>query len=67
MNKLKLKLLACALVAGCQLSAAQDPVGGFQEFRKGLLDNFQQFKARILEHYADFLEGNGMHTNLLNH
>lgn len=57
MNKLKLKLLACALVAGCQFSAAQDPVGGFQEFRKGLLDNFQQFKARILEHYADFLEG----------
>lgn len=57
MKNLKLKFLACALAAGVQLAPAQNPVSGFQEFRKGLLDNFQEFKARILEHYADFLEG----------
>jgi len=57
MNKLKIRLLACAMIAGCPILPAQNPVGNFQEFRKGLLDDFQEFKARILEHYADFLEG----------
>lgn len=29
----------------------------FEEFRRGLLNDFNSFKNRILDHYADFLEG----------
>jgi len=30
---------------------------GFEEFRRGLMENYNSFKDRILEHYADFLAG----------
>lgn len=29
----------------------------FEEFRRGIMDDFNSFKNRILDHYADFLEG----------
>ena len=29
----------------------------FQEFRKGILNDFSSFRSRILEHYSDFLNG----------
>ena len=34
-----------------------DPTSEFFQFRQGLFDNFRDFKSRILDHYADFLEG----------
>lgn len=34
-----------------------DPPKGFEEFRKGLLADFNSFRSRILDHYADFLAG----------
>lgn len=37
--------------------AYADPPKGFEEFRKGLLSDFDSFRTRILDHYADFLAG----------
>lgn len=37
--------------------AYADPPKGFEEFRKGLMENFNSFRNRILDHYADFLAG----------
>lgn len=45
-------ILATALPAG--LSAQTQ---SFEEFRRGLMDDFNSFRNRILDHYADFLEG----------
>lgn len=30
---------------------------GFEKFRRGLMEDYDSFKSRILEHYADFLAG----------
>ncbi len=38
--------MAIAAVTSCHA----DPPKGFEEFRRGLLDNFNSFKSRILEH-----------------
>lgn len=38
-------------------SAYADPPKGFEEFRKGIMDNFNNFRSRVLDHYADFLAG----------
>ena len=38
-------------------SAAQDYRKGFEEFRKGIHSDFDSFRSRILDHYADFLQG----------
>lgn len=38
-------------------AAAQDARQSFQEFRSGLHSDYEAFRSRILEHYADFLEG----------
>lgn len=38
-------------------SAYADPPKGFEEFRKGIMDNFNSFRSRVLDHYADFLAG----------
>ena len=38
-------------------SAYAAPPKGFEEFRRGLMDDFSSFRNRILEHYADFLDG----------
>lgn len=46
-------VMAIAAVTSCHA----DPPKGFEEFRRGLLDNFNSFKSRILEHYNDFLAG----------
>lgn len=37
--------------------AYAEPPKGFEEFRKGLMENFNSFRNRILDHYADFLAG----------
>ncbi len=38
-------------------ATAQSKSQSFQEFRQGILNDFSHFRARILEHYADFLNG----------
>lgn len=45
---------ASLLVAG--VPQAQAPAS-FEEFRQGILNDYQEFRHTILEHYADFLEG----------
>lgn len=51
-------LIAVGVLIMCAVSSlsAQAPAG-FEEFRKSLLNDFNNFKSRILEHYADFLAG----------
>lgn len=45
-------------LAACMAAAhAQDARQSFQEFRKGLHSDYNSFRNRILEHYADFLNG----------
>ena len=55
------KILSLALVLALATPAvqiqAQSNNKSFEEFRKGLLDDFQSFRSRILEHYSDFLNG----------
>lgn len=45
---------ASLLMAG--VPQAQAPAS-FEEFRQGILNDYQEFRHTILEHYADFLEG----------
>lgn len=55
MKKLIVALaLTVALPAGM---AAQDTRQSYQEFRRSLHRDYQAFRSRILEHYADFLDG----------
>lgn len=59
MNQAKLILIALTL-AGTAVSAnAQSPTAkeSFDEFRKGLLDDYSSFRKSILEDYDKFLEG----------
>lgn len=37
--------------------AAEDSRKSFQEFRKGLLSDYKNFRQRLLDQYADFLNG----------
>lgn len=51
-------ILGCAMIFGALFNvSAQDAKQSFQEFRKGLHKDYNAFRSRILEHYADFLEG----------
>lgn len=45
------------LILGISTGARAQAPAGFEEFRRGLMENFNSFKNRILEHYADFLAG----------
>ncbi len=51
------KLCAGAMVLCAMTPVYAAPPKGFEEFRKGLFDDFNSFKSRILEHYSDFLDG----------
>lgn len=52
------KLIASGILAiSAALPSAAEAPAGFEEFRKGVLRDFDTFKTRILEHYADFLAG----------
>lgn len=44
------------VIAGISQAPAQAPAS-FEEFRQGILNDFQEFRNTILAHYADFLEG----------
>ncbi len=50
-------ILAGVLAFSAITSAYADPPKGFEEFRKGIMDNFNSFRSRVLDHYADFLAG----------
>ncbi len=49
--------LGIALIMGVMTTSAQAPRKSFQEFRSGLLNDYNNFRKTILDHYADFLEG----------
>lgn len=55
MNK-KMLIGVSLLIAGIPQAAAEAP-SSFEEFRQGILNDFNEFRNTILEHYADFLEG----------
>ncbi len=50
-------LYAGVVALAAATPAYADPPKGFEEFRKGLMENFNSFRNRILDHYADFLAG----------
>lgn len=57
-------LLAAAASLGTVAAAQTQTRSGngenrksFAEFRKGILSDFRDFRGKLLEHYADFLEG----------
>lgn len=54
MNKKKLAL--CLMLAGMMPVQAQAPQS-YEQFRRGLYDDYQKFRQTILEHYSDFLSG----------
>lgn len=49
-------LLVGASLLAAGVPQAQAPAS-FEEFRQGILNDYQEFRHTILEHYADFLEG----------
>lgn len=56
------KILTTALLLATTTIAitpatAQDKKKSFEEFRKGILNDYNDFRHTILEHYADFLNG----------
>lgn len=53
----KVALISLVLFLGCGIASAQGNRGSFQEFRKGILNDFNSFRKTILDHYADFLAG----------
>lgn len=49
---------ALAATGACAQSVrGESRSGSFEEYRKGLLEGYQGFRSTILEHYADFLNG----------
>lgn len=56
MFRLKHRISSFLFISLAMSASAQVPAG-FEEFRKGIHKDFDQFKTRILEHYADFLAG----------
>lgn len=50
-------LLTILLTLGGTVGYSQSRYSEFNKFREQILGDFQNFKSRILEHYADFLEG----------
>lgn len=51
----KMLLIGVSLLAA-GVPQAQAPAS-FEEFRQGILNDYQEFRHTILEHYADFLDG----------
>ena len=50
-------IIAAVMAASAMTAAYPQTPAGFDKFRQGLMDNFDSFRSRILEHYADFLAG----------
>ncbi len=50
-------ILAPNAAYGQSRSSGDDSKKSFEEFRKGILNDFRDFRNTLLEHYADFLEG----------
>lgn len=55
-QKARAKIERAAAKKGEQKEKA-DSEKTFEEFRSGILADFEQFRGRIFDHYADFLEG----------
>lgn len=56
--RMKNRYIMTAVMAFGAVTASYSEVpAGFNEFRQGLMDDFNSFKSRVLEHYADFLRG----------
>ncbi len=53
MKKAFLALLLTTALPSGMMAQTQS----FEEFRRGLMEDFNSFKNKILDHYADFLEG----------
>lgn len=52
-----ISVLAIFLMLGGTMGQSQSRFAGFNKFREKILSDYQNFKSRILEHYADFLDG----------
>ena len=50
-------ILGAFLLLGGALGNSQSPSAAFNEFRNRALNDFNSFRARVIEHYADFLNG----------
>ena len=50
-------LLTIFLTLGGTMGNSQSRFAKFNEFREKILNDYQKFKSRILEHYGDFLDG----------
>lgn len=48
---------AIVIACGTFMSGSSQAPAGFEKFRKGIMKDYDSFKSRILEHYADFLAG----------
>ena len=50
-------LLSIFLMLGGTMGNSQSRFAEFNKFREKIMSDYQNFKSRILEHYADFLDG----------
>ncbi len=50
-------ILGAFLVFGSMSGVSQSPSAEFNKFREQIKSDYDSFKARIIEHYADFLNG----------
>ena len=50
-------LLSIFLMLGGTMGNSQSRFAEFNKFREKIMSDYQNFKSRILEHYADFLGG----------
>ncbi|MDE6548835.1 MAG: hypothetical protein K2L22_07545 [Muribaculaceae bacterium] len=50
-------IISAALLFGGASGVSQSPSESFNQFRQQILSDYDSFKSRILEHYADFLNG----------
>ena len=50
-------LLSIFLMLGGTMGNSQSRFAEFNKFRDKIMSDYQNFKSRILEHYADFLDG----------
>ena len=59
--RIRWALIATVIIAGAAPPAYADTPGGrqqsFEEYRRGLLRDFNNFRSTIIERYADFLNG----------
>ncbi len=56
-HKIIYGLAAASVLFGVPMASAQSQHKSFEEFRKGIMSDYNQFRKTILDHYADFLNG----------